>query len=113
MLSSAPSTLQRDATGGSMALGSTAGRCLPIAHVHATVCRYCHGGSLALDACYFVPVSSCSLLDVYGPEVAAEWGRHLDTHKLHEARKHLHGERFYFNAVTGQYEFGRIPPQVC
>lgn len=51
-------------------------------------------------------------MDVYGPEVVAAWGDRVDTGALHEARKKLHGERFLFNAVTGQNEYGKVPPQV-
>lgn len=51
-------------------------------------------------------------MDVYGPEVVAAWGNNVDTGALHEAQKKLHGERFLFNAVTGQNEYGKVPPQV-
>lgn len=76
-------------------------------------CRYCHGGALTLDECYFEPVSSCSLNDVYGPDVVSAWGNNLDEGALNEARKKLHGDRIHFSAVTGKTEFGKIPPQVC
>lgn len=76
-------------------------------------CSYCHGGALTLDECYFEPVSSCSLNDVYGPDVVSAWGNNLDEGALNEARKKLHGDRIHFSAVTGKTEFGKIPPQVC
>ena len=74
--------------------------------------RYCHSGALALDECYFEPVSSCSLRAVYGAEAVSAWSNNLDEGALGEARKRLHGDRVFFNAVTGQYTFSKIPPQV-
>lgn len=80
--------------------------------VPGTCCRYCHGGALSLDECYFEPVSSCSLKDVYGPDVVSAWTKNMDEGALNEARKKLHGDRIYFSAVTGKTEYGQIPPQV-
>jgi hypothetical protein len=71
------------------------------------------GGALALDECYFEPLSSCSLRDAYGPDVEAAWGRFLKAEVLDEARKRLHGSKVYFNAVDKQnHTYGEVPPQV-
>ncbi|WIA15626.1 hypothetical protein OEZ85_002253 [Tetradesmus obliquus] len=72
---------------------------------------YCQGGALALDECYFEPVSSCSLRDAYGPEVVAAWGKSLQDGVLDAARKRLHGHKILFNAVTNKNEYSRVPPQ--
>ncbi|WIA43703.1 hypothetical protein OEZ86_010133 [Tetradesmus obliquus] len=63
---------------------------------------FCQGGALAVDECYFEPISSCSLRDAYGPDVVAAWGQYLSDATLDAARQRLHGDRVTFNAVTGQ-----------
>ncbi|WIA43713.1 hypothetical protein OEZ86_010141 [Tetradesmus obliquus] len=72
---------------------------------------YCQGGALALDECYFEPVSSCSLRDAYGPDVVAAWGSSLQVDLLDAARKRLHGDKIFFNAVINRNEYSRVPPQ--
>lgn len=57
-------------------------------------------------------MSSCSLKDVYGPDVVSTWGDNIDEGALNEARKKLHGDRIYFSAVTGKTEYGKVPTQV-
>jgi hypothetical protein len=75
--------------------------------------RYCQGGALSLDECYFEPVSSCSLRDAYGAEAVAAWGQTLQEDVLVQARKRSHSDRVVFNTLNGVYEYGRTPPQVC
>uniref|UniRef100_A0A383VK11 Uncharacterized protein n=1 Tax=Tetradesmus obliquus TaxID=3088 RepID=A0A383VK11_TETOB len=72
---------------------------------------YCQGGALALDECYFEPVSSCSLRDAYGPDVVAEWGKSLQLSTLEAARSRLHGDKIFFNAVINKNEYNGVPPQ--
>lgn len=78
----------------------------------ASLFRFCQGGALALDECYFEPVSSCSLRDVYGADVVAAWGRSLQDDILDAARKRLHGERIVFSVILGRDIYMKAPPQV-
>lgn len=65
---------------------------------------YCRGLQ-TLDTCYFEPLSTCSMEDIYGADFSAAYNREPDDVALEERRKQTHGERVQFMSMReGHYE---------
>lgn len=65
---------------------------------------YCHGGALPFDACYFEPLSSCSLRDVYCEAAVHAVEHSLDLAPLAVLRRPLHGEHVWFGELLNKTE---------
>ena len=65
---------------------------------------YCRGLQ-TLDNCYFEPLSTCTVEDVYGADFSAAYNREPDDAALEERRNQIHGERTQFMSLReGHYE---------
>jgi hypothetical protein len=69
---------------------------------------YCKGLQ-SLDTCYFEPLSSCSLRDIYGAEFVTAYNENPDDAALADKRRQTHSDRIQFMVVQGINYENKLP----